>query len=69
MTHTFCQKLYVKLGEEFTPRESLVAVGVGKLGRACFSQVIEGKAIILPEPNFSNAQATIDLKPIDATTG
>src|SRR5436309_235527 len=64
-----CQEFDIKVRQKFTVSDLLVPIRSDESARSVFSQVIESKTLLIPEPHLWHLQPIVDLKPTDTTTG
>src|SRR5437868_4167960 len=68
MPDIYCEEIDIEVGQEFAVANLLIAIRLDKCGGCLFSQVIEGKAFVVPKPHLWDLQPTVDFKSIEAST-
>ncbi len=63
------EELDIEVGEEFGMGDFLATIRLEECGRRLLPQIIEKKAIVVPEPHLWDFQPTVDLESIEASTG
>ena len=69
MKNMLRKSLHIKMRQEFTLGDRLIAKCRHKCCGCFLSQVIEGEAIILPKPHLWDAQPMVYFKTIKPATG